>query len=67
MYIVAPEPISTAHFINPSHQSMCILLSFATQQIGKNVTPATRMTLRFYNSGAKATYFETRFEENTTG
>jgi hypothetical protein len=24
MYIMVPEPISTAHFINPSHQSVCL-------------------------------------------
>jgi hypothetical protein len=24
MYIIAPEPISTAYFINPSHQSVCL-------------------------------------------
>jgi hypothetical protein len=24
MYIMAPEPISTAYFINPSHQSVCL-------------------------------------------
>jgi hypothetical protein len=23
-YIMAPEPISTAYFINPSHQSVCL-------------------------------------------
>jgi hypothetical protein len=26
MYIMAPEPISTAYFINPSHQSVCLYL-----------------------------------------
>jgi hypothetical protein len=26
MYIIAPEPISTAHFINPSHQSVCLYM-----------------------------------------
>jgi hypothetical protein len=24
MYIMAPEPISTAYFINPSHQYVCL-------------------------------------------
>jgi hypothetical protein len=24
MYIMAPEPISAAYFINPSHQSVCL-------------------------------------------
>jgi hypothetical protein len=26
MYIMAPDPISTPCFINPSHQSVCLLL-----------------------------------------
>jgi hypothetical protein len=26
MHITAPSPISTAYFINPSHQSMCLAL-----------------------------------------
>jgi hypothetical protein len=30
MYIVAPEPISTAHFINPSHQSVCLYVYLPT-------------------------------------
>jgi hypothetical protein len=28
MYIMAPEPLSTAYFINPSHQSVSICVSF---------------------------------------
>jgi hypothetical protein len=24
LYIMAPEPMSTAYFINPSHQSVCL-------------------------------------------
>jgi hypothetical protein len=28
MYIMAPEPISTANFINPSHQSASVCVSF---------------------------------------
>jgi hypothetical protein len=57
MYIMAPEPISTAYFINPSHQSVsvcvyllsllgkgsvkCIPPFVARQRLGKNVTAAT--------------------------
>jgi hypothetical protein len=56
MYIVAPEPISTAYFLNPSHQSVsvsllplpgkgsvkCILAFPARQQLDKkNVNAAT--------------------------
>jgi hypothetical protein len=42
--IMAPEPISTAYFINPSHQSMRLHLypaTVATQRLGKNDTAAT--------------------------
>jgi hypothetical protein len=38
MYIMSLEPISAAYFINPSHQSVCIV---ARQRLGKNVTVAT--------------------------
>jgi hypothetical protein len=44
MYIMAPEPISTAYFTNPSHQSLCLCvypLIVARQQLGKNVTAVT--------------------------
>jgi hypothetical protein len=36
MYIMAPEPISTAYSISPSHQSVSICV--AQQGLGKNVT-----------------------------
>jgi hypothetical protein len=58
MYIMAPEPISTAYFINPSHQSpclyvyplsllgnesvKCILPSVARQRLGKNLIAAMK-------------------------
>jgi hypothetical protein len=38
MYNMTPEPISTAYFINFSHQSV---LSVARQRLGKNVTAET--------------------------
>jgi hypothetical protein len=41
MYIIAPELISTAYFINPSHQSVCLHMypSFvARQRLGKTFT-----------------------------
>jgi hypothetical protein len=44
VYIMAPEPISMAYFINPSHQSVCLYVYLpivARQQIGKNVSTAT--------------------------
>jgi hypothetical protein len=46
MYIMAPEPISMAYFINPSHQSLCLYVyppNVAKQRLGKNVT-ATKNT-----------------------
>jgi hypothetical protein len=44
MYIMAPEPVSLAYFINPSHQSLCPYVYppiVARQQLDKNVTVAT--------------------------
>jgi hypothetical protein len=43
MYITAPEPISTAYFINPSHQSVCLYVyppAVIRQWLGENVTAA---------------------------
>jgi hypothetical protein len=36
-FIIAPEPISTAYFVNPSHQSVCIYVPpiVAKQRLGK--------------------------------
>jgi hypothetical protein len=44
MYIMAPETISTAYFLNPIHQSVCLqvyLCPLARQRLGENVTAAT--------------------------
>jgi hypothetical protein len=44
MYIIAPEPISTAYFINLSHQSVCLYVYpfiIARQRLGK-VNPSIR-------------------------
>jgi hypothetical protein len=44
MYIMAPEPMSMAYFLNPSHQSVCLYVYppiVAKQRLGKNVTAAT--------------------------
>jgi hypothetical protein len=43
MYIVAPEPVSTAYFINSSYQSVSLYVYpiVASQQLGKIVTTAT--------------------------
>jgi hypothetical protein len=44
VYIMAPEPISTAYFINPSLQSLCQYMYphiVARQQLGKNITATT--------------------------
>jgi hypothetical protein len=44
MYIMTPKPISTAYFINSSHQFVGLYvypLIVARQLLGKNVTAAT--------------------------
>jgi hypothetical protein len=44
MYIVTPEPISTAYFVYPSHQPARLYvhpLTVARQRLSKNVTAAT--------------------------
>jgi hypothetical protein len=45
MYIMAPEPISTAYFVNPSRQFICMFIPpfFARQRLGKHV-PAAKST-----------------------
>jgi hypothetical protein len=43
-YIMAPEPMATAYFLNPSHESVCLYvypLIVARQKLGKNVKAAT--------------------------
>jgi hypothetical protein len=45
-YTMAPEPISMAYFINPSHQSVCLYVYpplVARQRLGKTVTAATNI------------------------
>jgi hypothetical protein len=43
MYIMAPELVSTAYFINPSHESVCLYPpNVARQWLGKHVPAATR-------------------------
>jgi hypothetical protein len=42
-YIMAPEPISMAYFINPTHQSVCLYVYppiIARQQLSRNITAA---------------------------
>jgi hypothetical protein len=44
MYIVASEPIWTAYFLNPSHQSVCLYVYFpvvSRQRLCKHVPAAT--------------------------
>jgi hypothetical protein len=43
LYIMAPEPIPMAYFINLSHQSVCLYVSrfVVRQRTGKNVTTST--------------------------
>jgi hypothetical protein len=43
-YIMAPEPISTAYFLNPAHQSVCLCVYpsiVIRKRLGKNVTMTT--------------------------
>jgi hypothetical protein len=43
-YVLTPDFISTAYFINPSHQSACLYAYShitARKRLGKNVTAAT--------------------------
>jgi hypothetical protein len=43
MHIMAPEHISTAYFINPSHQYVCLYVYpfiVARQRLGKDITIA---------------------------
>jgi hypothetical protein len=45
MYIMTPEPISIAYFVNFYHQSVCLYvysLIVAMPRLGKNVTAATK-------------------------
>jgi hypothetical protein len=47
MYITAAKSTSTAYFINPSHQSVCLYVCppvIARQLLCKSVTPATNTT-----------------------
>jgi hypothetical protein len=44
MYIMAPQPVSTAYFLNPSHQSVYLYVYppiLVRQRFGKNVTATT--------------------------
>jgi hypothetical protein len=47
MHIMVLEPTSTAHFLNPSHQSHLLVFSLIAdrQRFGKNVTAATNSHL----------------------
>jgi hypothetical protein len=42
MYVMIPEPISIAYFINSSRQSVCIPPIVARQRLGKRVIAATK-------------------------
>jgi hypothetical protein len=49
VYIMAPEPISTACFINTCHQSVCLCVYLpivARQGLGKNITAAMNRYIR---------------------
>jgi hypothetical protein len=57
LYIMAPEQISTAHFINPSHQSVsrCVFAIVTRQRLSKNGTAATNVLAK------KKSYWTRRF------
>jgi hypothetical protein len=41
MHTMALEPVSTAYFINPSHQFVCLYMYLVRQPLGKHVPLAT--------------------------
>jgi hypothetical protein len=48
VYIMVPELISMAYFINPSHQSVCLYVyppSAARQELGKNPSIVAKQRL----------------------
>jgi hypothetical protein len=49
MYIIAPEPISMAYFINPSHQSVCVS-TYRCQATAK-ILPRQRIHMRRFLCG----------------
>jgi hypothetical protein len=57
MHTIALEPISTAYFINPSHQSVCLYVYLpivARQRLGKNVTVTmnTHVTIEAFSDAS---------------
>jgi hypothetical protein len=64
MYIIAPEHISTAYFINPSHQSVCLYVYppiVARLQLGKNTHIVSRQQLS--KNVTAATNIHTKIEK----
>jgi hypothetical protein len=48
MYTMAPEPISTAYFVSPSHQPVGLYVYpavVARQRLGKNFTAASNINI----------------------
>jgi hypothetical protein len=57
MYIVAPEPITTAYSINPSHQSVCLYV-YPLPVLGNgsvDMFPQGEKTFLYFVAGAKPT------------
>jgi hypothetical protein len=44
MYVMAPEPISTAYFLNPFHQSVSLYVHFTVQRFSKKKVTAEIIT-----------------------
>jgi hypothetical protein len=59
MYVVTPEPITTTHFINPSHQSVCLyvysLSLLGNGSVKKNLLIFTRQRFGKKNEYTDAT------------
>jgi hypothetical protein len=61
-YVMAPEPISKAYFINPSHQSVCLYVHpplVCRQQLCRNPPIGARQRLGNYVIAATNTHATT--------
>jgi hypothetical protein len=59
-YIMAPKPISTAYFMNPSHQSVCIPLSLLGKGSVKMFPRQRRIIRRVVSYAVRIVWKETR-------
>jgi hypothetical protein len=54
MYIVTPEPVSTAYFINPSHQSVCLHVYPRVTSLVESMSPAPLPRAQWSCHGSEA-------------